>query len=344
MGGGYYGGEEEREVVSTTATQTNSATADQLFRQHALSLGITNFTSADGSVREKRMAAQVDPMSKRLNCTHRNPLIVCLDVTGSMGKFAKVMYDKLPMFYGQIMTSNYLADPAISFCAVGDAFADRAPFQATDFAQGQDLDSLVTKLYLEGNGGGNYHESYELAAWYFARLCKVTAPGARRPLIFFTGDELCYDKVSAVHIRDYFGVDFEDVKTENVFADLCRKADVYFLQKPYVDGSPFGAEFTRQVTEQWTHLIGEGHVILMENEPKMVADVLLGIIALVGGTCPDMETYIQHMRERGQTEERIAMVKNSMLPFKLPKTETTTPPAEPPTPSTTTTTSEASGY
>jgi hypothetical protein len=41
------------------------------------------------------------------------------------------------MFYGQIMMKNYLKDPAISFCAVGDAICDEAPLQVTDFGQGK---------------------------------------------------------------------------------------------------------------------------------------------------------------------------------------------------------------
>jgi hypothetical protein len=41
------------------------------------------------------------------------------------------------MFYGQIMIKNYLPDPAISFCAIGDATCDTAPLQVTDFGQGK---------------------------------------------------------------------------------------------------------------------------------------------------------------------------------------------------------------
>ena len=50
-----------------------------------------------------------------------------------MGDWSKIIYDKMPMFYGQIMMQEYLTDPAISFCAVGDAIHDRAPIQVTDF-------------------------------------------------------------------------------------------------------------------------------------------------------------------------------------------------------------------
>jgi len=37
---------------------------------------------------------------KKLICKHKNPIVFALDVTGSMGEWAKVIYDKLPMFYG----------------------------------------------------------------------------------------------------------------------------------------------------------------------------------------------------------------------------------------------------
>ncbi len=39
----------------------------------------------------------------------------------------QIIYDKLPMFYGQIMMQKYLADPAVSFCAIGDHKHDKAP-------------------------------------------------------------------------------------------------------------------------------------------------------------------------------------------------------------------------
>jgi hypothetical protein len=35
------------------------------------------------------------------------------------------------MFYGQIKMKNYLKDPAISFCAIGDATSDKAALQVT---------------------------------------------------------------------------------------------------------------------------------------------------------------------------------------------------------------------
>lgn len=72
-----------------------------------------------------------------MSADSKHPIVFALDVTGSMGDWAKIIYDKMPMFYGQIMTQKYLTDPSISFCAVGDHQADYAPLQVAEFGQGK---------------------------------------------------------------------------------------------------------------------------------------------------------------------------------------------------------------
>jgi hypothetical protein len=44
------------------------------------------------------------------------------------------------MFYGQIKMKDYLHDPSVSFCAIGDATSDDAPLQVTRFGQGKQID------------------------------------------------------------------------------------------------------------------------------------------------------------------------------------------------------------
>ena len=64
------------------------------------------------------------------------------------------------MFYGQIMMKGYLDDPSISFCAIGDHTCDYAPLQIAEFGQGKEIDQIISKMYLEGGGGGGHIESY----------------------------------------------------------------------------------------------------------------------------------------------------------------------------------------
>ena len=39
---------------------------------------------------------QEEPME----CDALNPIVMAIDVTGSMGNWTKIIYDKMPMFYG----------------------------------------------------------------------------------------------------------------------------------------------------------------------------------------------------------------------------------------------------
>lgn len=46
------------------------------------------------------------------------------------------------------MMQKYLTNPALSFCAIGDAIYDKAPLQVTRFGQGKEIDELISKMWL----------------------------------------------------------------------------------------------------------------------------------------------------------------------------------------------------
>ena len=43
-----------------------------------------------------------------INCEADTPIVVAMDVTSSRGDDSKILYDKLPMFFGQIMMQGDL--------------------------------------------------------------------------------------------------------------------------------------------------------------------------------------------------------------------------------------------
>jgi hypothetical protein len=48
-----------------------------------------------------------------------------------------MIYGKLPILYGQIKMKDYLNDPSISLCLIGDATSDSLPLQVTKFGKGK---------------------------------------------------------------------------------------------------------------------------------------------------------------------------------------------------------------
>ena len=169
MGGGYY----DRDVGMTEPSEAETAYTAR----------------AEQAMRQTGLHPELSPRGRFLVCANKHPIVVAMDVTRSRGNDSKIVYDKMPMLYGQVMMQGYLEDPAISFAAIGDATnGDRAPLQVCDFASGTDLDGWLTKIWLEEGGGGTGRESYELAAFFFARLTELTGLAGGKGLFFFTGD------------------------------------------------------------------------------------------------------------------------------------------------------------
>ena len=98
------------------------------------------------------------------------PIIIALDETGSMGHIPELMIKEiLPDIMEGIINAG-VKDPQICFMGIGDCnFGEEAPLQVGQFESSDELmEKWLTKIFLEGRGGGNGHESYQLA-WYFAR-------------------------------------------------------------------------------------------------------------------------------------------------------------------------------
>lgn len=263
-------------------------------------------TASEGKFAEYLDASML-PNKKVLVSHTKTPVIVVLDVTGSNTDFARIVYDKLPMFFGQISMQNYLDDFDISFCAVGDAFSDSYPMQIGNFAAGIALDDEIGKIVLEGGGGGQRKESYELMAYYLSEKTRFE-PDAK-PIIFFIGDESMYPNLDKKQVEK-FGMKLYEEGVD-AFQLLREKVNdnVFFLQNDYC-GNPYRYYVTDVVTEDWKKALAPNHVIKV-NEEKSIIDIMLGIVAIQYGS-RDLSSYIDDMVDRGQSDERIENVKKSL--------------------------------
>jgi len=229
---------------------------------------------------------------RRLGTDAKNPIVVALDGTGSMGDSAKIMFDKMPMFWGQIEQKGYLTDPALSFAIVGDQYCDEAPLQITPFEKGLPIDDWLKKLWLEGGGGGQTMESYDLAAQFYLDRCDLDEP--EQAFFFFIGDE------------DYYRT-LDDQPTEPIFKALMEKFEVFFIHWRYDFGST-----DKRIVKSWKDLMGERLIVLKED--KAIVDVMLGIISMMTGV-RNLDSYAKEMEERGQSNERIDTVTEAIKDF-----------------------------
>ena len=271
------------------------------------SSGYYGGSSTSSSYARARMSAtaldaSMLPNDKTLKSKTKSPIILVLDVTGSNINFARIVYDKLPMFYGQIEQQGYLEDFELSICAVGDAYTDDYPMQIGDFAKGIELDAQIEKLVLESGGGGQGMESYELMAYYVFEKTEFE-PGAE-PIIFFIGDEAPYPRVNKKQARK-FGMECDEEM--NPFPNLCKKFhdNIFILLNPYG-----GSYWKDNITNEWINRLPPEHVVKI-NDEKSIVDLMLGVISMVSKS-RTLKNYTVDMLNRGQDALRIAGVTNSL--------------------------------
>lgn len=251
--------------------------------------------------------ATKDLIAENVKTNSTAPLIIVVDETGSMGDWPATIFSKLP--YLENEGKEYLGeDFEICFMAIGDAYCnEQYPLQVRPFAKGLELKDRLKELVIEGGGGGQTTETYELAALFAAE--KIDIPKAIKPIIIFIGDEQPYDTISPDHAEKLLGMKLEkSLSTEAVFKKLCDKYSVYLIRKPY--GSSDGNRLSdddRRITAHWARLLGDDHISNLP-EAGRVVDVIFGILAKESGRI----AYFEHELEDRQTKEQVATVYKSL--------------------------------
>ena len=234
----------------------------------------------------------VDP-KKHISTKSKNPLIIAVDVTGSMSSWPGEIFDRLPLLYNTL--SQYREDLEICFAAIGDEKVDDWPLQVTDFASGYDLEQLLGSLYGEG-GGGDAPESYGLFAHWVNE--HVTVPELDEPpfLIVF-GDIDMHSKISAGAIEHYLGDKTHgDVDAIKAWQQITQNWNTWFLRRPTNKTGD-------RVDKQWGKAIGGQKIFHIEDEQRAV-DYAMGLIARAWGNFGDFQN---NMRAR-QAEDKVTLV------------------------------------
>ncbi len=244
----------------------------------------------------------IDPR-KHVHSESTNPLIIAVDVTGSMASWPFEIFDRLPLLYNTL--SQYRENLEICFVAIGDAACDQWPLQVTTFAGGFDLEQLLGSLYGEG-GGGDAPESYGLFAHWVNTHVEIPNL-TETPFLIVFGDAPMHPKVPKNQIAHYLGDQVgRDVNALEAWQQVCQTWNVWFLRRP--TGRPGD-----RVDTQWGQAITEQKIFHIEDEQRAV-DYAMGLIARAWGHFGDFQ---DNMRAR-QSEEKVASV-SEPIEMKCPR-------------------------
>lgn len=219
---------------------------------------------------------------------------VLFDVTGSMGGVPRMLQQKLPKLFGLLLRNGYAKDPQIMFGAIGDATCDRVPLQVSQFESDNRMDDHLGNIVLEGGGGGQMTESYELAMHFMARHTSIDCfeKRGRRGYLFIIGDEMAYPKVFGKHRRDILGESSnEDVPLKTVVREVTRMYDTYFLLP---SGTAYAANDT--VLGFWRDLLGQN---ALELDDLDAACETIGLTVGLGEGAIDLDEGLRDIADTG---------------------------------------------
>ena len=185
--------------------------------------------------RQRYIAKELNPKNVIRECCdseeHPNtrPVILALDVTGSMGGASVKVAKELNV----IMTDLYdkVRDVEFLIMGIGDLSCDDAPIQASQFESDIRIAEQLDKLYFEGGGGGNAYESYT-AAWYFGlNQCKLDCwKRGKKGIIITLGDEPLNPYLPRTELLRSTGNPVQgDIETSELYNEVIEKYDIYHL-------------------------------------------------------------------------------------------------------------------
>lgn len=242
------------------------------------------------------------------NHPESNAVAVVLDVTGSMGSVITAIHEKLPTLMGILTRKAYISDPQIMFMAVGDATTDSVPLQVGQFESGDEMEGDVSNMFLEGGGGGQMTESYELGAYVLARKTSIDCfeKRGKKGFVFFIGDETPYAKVDKNQVDLLIGKELEqDVSTEKIFQELQEKYVVFLI----LPAKASNGGIVDTIRNAWGKYINPQHVLVLQ-DASGVSELIAAQIGLYEGA--DLDGVTKDLTEHGTSKALVAAVHSAV--------------------------------
>lgn len=243
-------------------------------------LDLADGYSAQELFKSRRLQPELNPYKVIRQCCdtseHPNtiPVILALDVTGSMGGGAVEVAKKL----NEVMTNIYdrVKDVEFLVMGIGDLSYDYAPIQASQFESDIRIAEQLDKIYFEGGGGGNSFESYT-GAWYFG--LKHTDldcwKRGKKGIIITMGDEPLNPYLPQNALQRVFGDTVQaDVETAELYKSALEKFDIYHLAVD--DRETSYAYYEDRIAKTFGEYLDKNHLrtVKLNNISSTIVDIV----------------------------------------------------------------------
>lgn len=261
-------------AYNTYTTTTRGVSAD--------TFATSNYTVQE-VYKSRRISPLLDPKNVMRQCLdseeHPNtfPVILALDVTGSMGDASMKVAQKLNDIMTDIYEDGSIKD--IEFCVmgIGDLAYDDAPIQISQFESDIRIAEQLDALYFEAGGGGNKYESYT-AAWYMGvRHCDLDCwKRGKKGIIITMGDELPNPYLYKNGLVDVTGDKVQDnIETKDLIDEVKEKYNIYHISVKDNSSSYDWNNHDGVLDKAWKKLLGDHYsVATLNNLAKTITEII----------------------------------------------------------------------
>ena len=210
------------------------------------------------------------------------PIIIGLDVTGSMGDIPVhlIKHDFVEVM-SKILEEG-IACPQVCFVAYGDHECDDAPIQIGQFEASDELmEKWLKSTWIESGGGPNEGESTSLVHYFASRhtSCDAITKRGKKGVLITVGDEptlKTYPAKSTNHAKslsEIFGDSLQSNLTATEILEETKKSwDVYHIN--ILDHS--GQRIVTQ--KSWKELLGDHLINVESNDNTKVSNVITALV------------------------------------------------------------------
>lgn len=236
--------------------------------------------SSQEMFKQRYIAPELNPKNAMRECCdseehpYTKPVILALDVTGSMGGASVKVAKELNVIMTELY--NKVKDVEFLIMGIGDLAYDTAPIQASQFESDIRIAEQLDKIYFEAGGGGNSYESYT-AAWYFGlRHCKLDCWNrGKKGIIITLGDEPLNPYLPKNALSEVTGDKLqEDVETEDLYKETIEKFEIYHLAVNNTETSY--RRYEAEIENTFGKYLDENHlkVVNMDNLANTIIDII----------------------------------------------------------------------
>ena len=190
---------------------------------------------AQDMYQSRQLDPQLNPYKVNRECCDSRehpetvPVILALDVTGSMGGACLKTAASLNVIMQNIL--DEYRDVEFMVMGIGDLAYDKAPIQISQFESDIRIAEQLDKIWFERGGGGNSFESYT-AAWYMGlyHTSLDCWKRGKKGIIITMGDEPLNPYLPAEPLANVTGDSLQgDVETRSLYREALQKFEIFHI-------------------------------------------------------------------------------------------------------------------